>query len=59
MANPLRNTVGTGSKDGLNTVIVQSPTSRPHHYFFTYTENNDKPNYNIFSAALNSFKLTE
>ena len=59
MGNTLRNVVGTGSKDGLNTVIVQTPTSRPHHYFFVYTEGNDKPDYSFFVNAINSFKVIE
>lgn len=59
MANSLRNVVGTGSTDGLNTVAVKTQTSTLHHYFFTYTENNDKADYNIFVAALNSFKLIQ
>lgn len=59
MGNTLRNTVGTGSKDGINTVRLQTATSRPHQYFFTYTENNDKPDYNLFVKAINSFKVTE
>lgn len=59
MANPLRNTVGTGSKDGLNTVIIKTATSRPHNYFFTYTDSNATPDYNIFADAINSFKVIE
>jgi hypothetical protein len=59
MANTLRNTVGSGSKDGINTVVLQTPTSRPHRYFFAYTDNNIRPDYNIFANALNSFELTE
>ena len=59
MGNTLRNVVGTGSKDGLNTVIVKTETSRPHKYFFTYTDNNINPDFTIFVKALNSFKLVE
>ena len=59
MANTLRDTVGTGSKDGLNTVIIKTPTSRAHHYFFTYNDNNAKPDYALFTKALNSFKVIE
>lgn len=59
MANPLRNVVGTGSIDGMNTVTVKTATSRPHRYFFMYTDNNSKPDYGIFTTALNSFKVIE
>jgi hypothetical protein len=59
MANPLRNVVGTGSKDGINTVRVSDQGGQRHSYFLTYTENNSKPDYSIFIAAINSFKLTE
>ncbi|CAN5148025.1 hypothetical protein BH09PAT3_BH09PAT3_1880 [soil metagenome] len=59
MGNTLRNVVGTGSKDGINTVTVKTATSTPHHYFFTYTDNNFKPDYSIYAAAINSFKVIE
>lgn len=59
MANPLRNVVGTGSKDGLNTVKVTDQGGQQHRYFLTYTENNSKPDYSIFIAAINSFKLAQ
>jgi hypothetical protein len=56
MANPLRNVVGTGSPDGLNTVVLTGDLRGEHHYFFTYTENNNTPNYTIFTDALTSFQ---
>ncbi len=59
MGNTLRNVVGTGSKEGLNTVTVKTPTSRPHTYFMTYTDNNINPEFTIFTKALNSFKVIE
>lgn len=60
MSNTLRNVVGTGSKDGLNTVYVaRQDSSVRHRYFFTFTENNEKPDYSIFIAALNSFKVQD
>lgn len=59
MANPQRNVVGTGSKDGLNTVKVADPGGLPHRYFLVYTDNNAKPDYSIFIAAINSFKLAQ
>lgn len=59
VGNTLRNVVGTGSTDGLNTVIVKTVTSPPHHYFFTYTDNNSKPDFSIFTKALISFKLVQ
>jgi hypothetical protein len=54
MANPLRNVVGTGSRDGLNTIKVGT-----HSYFLAYTDANYKPDYGIFVAAINSFKLAQ
>ena len=59
MANPQRNVVGTGSTDGLNTVKVSDQMGTQHRYFITYTENNSKPDYSIFIAAINSFKLAQ
>lgn len=59
MANPQRNVVGTGSKDGLNTVKVSDQGGLQHRYFLTYTENNGKPDYSIFIAAINSFRLVQ
>ncbi len=59
MANPQRNVVGTGSKDGLNAVRVADQGGLQHRYFLTYTENNFKPDYSIFIAAINSFKLAQ
>ncbi len=59
MGNTLRNVVGIGSTEGLNTVTLKTPTSTPHHYFITYTENNDKPDYNVLVNAVNSFKLEQ
>lgn len=57
--NTLRNVVGSGSKDGLNNVFIKTPTSRQHRYFMAYTDNNIKPDYAIFAAAINSFKVIE
>lgn len=59
MANPLRNVVGTGSKDGINMVRVTDQGGQRHSYFLTYTDNNSKPDYSIFIAAINSLKLAE
>lgn len=59
VGNTLRNVVGTGSTDGLNRVNVKTATSRPHHYFFTYTDNNYKPDFTVFTKAINSFKVVE
>jgi hypothetical protein len=59
MANPLRNVVGIGSRDGLNTVKITSLSTGPHYYFITYTENNDKPDYGVVTAAINSFKVDQ
>ncbi|HEY1064219.1 MAG TPA: hypothetical protein VGE30_02880 [Candidatus Saccharimonadales bacterium] len=59
MANPLRNVVGTGSKDGLNTVKLADQGGLQHRYFLTYTDNNYKPDYRIFIAAINSFRMMQ
>jgi hypothetical protein len=57
MANTARNVVGTGSPDGLNTVVLTGDVSGQHHFFFSYTDDNDKPDYSIFTNALTSFHL--
>lgn len=59
MANPLRNVVGTGSDDGLNTVTLANQTGQQHRYFLTYTDNNSRPDFGIFVTAINSFRLVQ
>jgi hypothetical protein len=56
--NQERDTIGTSSTDGVNTVILKNPsTGVPHKFFFTYTTHSISPDYSVFYAALNSLKL--
>jgi hypothetical protein len=55
MANYVRNVVGTSSAEGVNTVSVAGP-SGTHKYFFVYTDHSGEPNYDTFTAALQSFQ---
>lgn len=56
-ANYARNVVGTSSPDGVNTVRLSSATNGQHTFFFAYTDNSATPDYNIFTDAINSFRL--
>ncbi len=57
-SNLQRDVIGTGSTDGINTVILQSPTTGVQHkFFFAYTDHNISPDYTVFSQALQSFKM--
>jgi hypothetical protein len=49
------NDVGTGSNNGINTVIVAGPKGT-HKYFFLYTDRNVQPKYSILYDTLDSFK---
>jgi hypothetical protein len=55
-ANSLRNVVGTGSTDGVNTVSVKSPNGSVHHYFLVYTDHSAQADYDTFTDAVNSFR---
>jgi hypothetical protein len=55
--NYLRNVVGTGSIDGLNTVKLTGQNVGAHNVFITYTDNSASPNFGIFTDMLQSFKL--
>lgn len=57
-SNPERDVIGTSSTDGINTVILKSPTSDvKHKFFFTYTDNSINPDYTVFYNALESLRL--
>lgn len=51
-----RDVVGIVSSDGMNNVNLDGPTKGIHHYFFTYTDNSNQPDYTIFTGALKTFK---
>jgi hypothetical protein len=58
MANDARDTIGTSSSDGLNTVILRSQSSGlSHKFFFTYTDHSTNPDYTVFYDALNSLRM--
>ena len=58
MANTSRNVIGTSSVDGINTVVLKSPsTGRQSKLFFTDTANGINPDYNTFVSAVNSFRM--
>ncbi len=57
-ANQQRDTIGTSSTDGINTVVLKSPGSgTAHKFFFTYTDNAINPDYSVFYNVLNSFRM--
>jgi len=56
--NKQRDVIGTSSLDGVNTVILKSPTSGTHKYFFTYSNYNAaNPDYGPFYDALKTFRM--
>jgi hypothetical protein len=55
--NYIRNVVGTGSAKSLNAAKLTGASGGPHNVFFTYTDNSSSPNFGIFTAMLQSFKL--
>lgn len=58
LSNYNRNAVGTGSIGSpLNTITLLGPASGKHSFFFVYTDHNVNPDYNIFYAMLQSFRL--
>lgn len=57
-SNKQRDTIGTSSTDGINTVILKGTLSGAHKYFFTYSSYNAaNPDYTPFYTALNSFQM--
>lgn len=56
--NTARDVIGTGSTDGVNTVITQTSKGISHKFFFDYeNQNYANPNYQDFYDALHSFKM--
>jgi hypothetical protein len=56
LGNYERDVVGIVSNDGINKLNVAGQTGM-HSLFFTYTDNNIQPDFNIFISALQSFRL--
>lgn len=52
-----RDTIGTSSADGINTVVLKGSDGTSHKYFFTYTDNQLSPDYTVFYNALSSFSM--
>lgn len=52
----VNNEIGTGSKDGVNAVVVEGATKGKHTYFFLFTDHSVQPNYSIFREIIRSFK---
>lgn len=57
IGNYLRNVVGTGTAGSLNVTKLTGPVAGTHSVFWTYTDNSASPNFDIFTAMLQSFKL--
>ena len=56
--NTSRDVVGTSSKDGINTIILKSPSSNPDRkYFFSYTNDSIIGDYTTFINMINSFRM--
>jgi hypothetical protein len=57
-ANQERDVIGTSSTDGVNTLILQSPSKgTKHKFFFTYTNHSTNPDYTVFYNVLSSFTM--
>ena len=56
--NQQRDVIGTSSADGINTVIMMSPTTGvAHKFFFAYTNQDVTPDYTTFQNILTSFRM--
>jgi hypothetical protein len=55
MGNTLRNVIGTGSTDGLNTVTVTGP-SGTHRYSLIYTDHSGRPNDETLVTVIRTFR---
>ncbi len=56
--NQARDVIGTSSSDGVNTVLLKSPsTGVVHKFFFSYTNQVVDPDYTAFYDALRSFRV--
>lgn len=56
--NKQRDTIGTSSLDGVNTVILKGTTAGTHKYFFSYSNYNAaNPDYQPFYNALNTLRM--
>ena len=56
-SNTERDVIGTGSKDGINTVLLRTSLNVPHKFFFTYTDYAINPDYSVFYNSLLSFHM--
>lgn len=57
-ANQARDVIGTSSKDGVNKVVLKSPTTgRSFTYLFSYTNHSINPDYSAFYDAINSLRM--
>jgi hypothetical protein len=56
-ANTLRDVVGTGSVEGINSVGVIGASGKMHHVFFVYTDHSAQANYDVFTDMLATFKV--
>ncbi|MDB5170797.1 MAG: hypothetical protein JWO35_491 [Candidatus Saccharibacteria bacterium] len=58
LSNVQRDVIGTSSTDGINTVILKSPsTGAAHKFLFSYTNHGTNPDYTVFYEAIQSFRM--
>jgi len=55
--NYLRNLVGTSTEGGAVALPLEGPTQGKHKVFFTYNDATVNPDFTIFTAMLQTFKL--
>jgi hypothetical protein len=48
--------VGTGSKEGINTVTLQGASGKKHKYFFLFQDNNVSPDLGVLGNVLATFR---
>ena len=56
MGNTNRNSIGTSSKEGVNTVTLTGPETGKHAYFLIYTDHNSKPDFNLANRIISSLE---
>lgn len=56
-ANYERDVVVTGSNEGVNTIILDSPLKGKHRVLLVYTDNSPNPDYTLFATIVKSFRV--
>lgn len=56
-ANVSHQVIGTGSKEGINTVTLTGPTKGAHKFYFLFIDNSLTPDFSLLPTILSSFQV--